>query len=139
MTQKTTMIKPKSEAGKELKKTYGTKIREIEESTGRFDRSGPGSKHEKMNELRKEFNMKLSEVEEVYEEDMKEASRPQMNEPKTEPGRELRKTYEEKIAELENSGKDFPRSGPGSLIELVNDLRVKYNDLLEEIEKDKNE
>ncbi len=129
LTYLTTMIMPQTEGGNQLKMAYDKKIENVEKDPKGYPRSGPNSKAGIVNSLRQEFNTKLAEIEEVSPEQLIEASRPQMNEPKTEGGKQLKTSYDTKISAVEN--------GVGDTTEIyqeVNSLRQKYNDLLAEIE-----
>lgn len=126
----TTMISPKTSAGTQLKTHYENLIEKIESSDGAFAKSGPESKAQKINELRKEYNSELAKIEEVSQEEITEASRPQMVTPKTEGGKQLKATYDNKIIEVEGN----TSLSSDVVYEKVNSLRTEYNSLLDKVE-----
>ncbi len=126
----TIMISPKTSAGTQLKTHYESLIEEIQNSDGAFAKSGPESRAQKINELRKEYNSELAKIEKVSQEEITEASRPQMIAPKTEGGKQLKEKYDNKIIEVEGN----TSLSSDVVYEKVNELRTEYNNLLDKVE-----
>ena len=130
-TYPTTMIAPETEGGRQLKANFDKKIAEVENDTKGYPRSGPNSKAGVINKLRQDFNTELAKIEEVSQEQLSEASRPQMIAPQTEGGKQLKAAYDKKIDAVEKGGGDST-----DIYDKVNELREEYNRLLTEIEPD---